>query len=63
MVAHAKVLSDQEECIRLYEEVGEIFISSIPGPFMYNQANIFLVKPFVQNYTTTSADSSTGWPG
>ena len=63
LVARADTSIDRAERIRLYEEAGEILIADVPGPFVYNLSNIFLVKPFVQNYTTTPADSSSGWPG
>lgn len=48
---------DQEERLGYYEEAGQILIDDLPAPFVFNEANVFLVKPSVSGYTTTTADS------
>ena len=59
----ADALTDQEERIQLYQQAGEILVRDVPGPFAYTPLNVFLVKPYVQNYVGTAADSPSGWPG
>ena len=39
----------------------QILIDDMPAPFVYHRANVYLVKPNVTGYTTTSADAE--WPG
>ena len=63
LVAQADTSTDPEEYIQLYQQAGEVLVDSVPGPFAYNLSNIFLVKPSVQNYVGTAADSPSGWPG
>ena len=48
---------DAEKRAQLYQQAGELLLDDLPGPFMYNLANIFLVKPEVTGYTKTAADS------
>ncbi|GIV95764.1 MAG: ABC transporter substrate-binding protein [Herpetosiphonaceae bacterium] len=52
---------DPEERIRFYEEAGQLLVDDVPGPFLYNLANVYLVKPYVTGYETTASDSE--WPG
>ncbi len=52
---------DPERRVQLYQQAGEILVDDIPGPFAYNTANVFLVKPEVTGYQTTASDSE--WPG
>ncbi|MFM9105633.1 MAG: ABC transporter substrate-binding protein [Chloroflexota bacterium] len=47
--------------IAFYEQAGQVLVDSIPGPFLYNPTNNFLVNPAVTGWTATSADSE--WPG
>jgi hypothetical protein len=32
-------------------------IDELPSPFLYSAANVFMVKPEVKGYKTTTADS------
>lgn len=41
----------------LNRQANQVLIDDLPAPFGYSDANIFLVKPEVTGYTTTSADS------
>ena len=63
IVAKADVELDPAKRTQLYEQAGQILIDDVPGPFIYNRTNTFLVKPFVKNIVPTTADSSSGWPG
>jgi oligopeptide transport system substrate-binding protein len=54
---------DPDKRTQYYQQAGEILVEDIPGPFVYNRTNTFLVKPYVQGLIPTTADSSTGWPG
>ncbi len=44
-----------------YQQANQVLIDELPAPFIYHRANVFLVKPFVTGYSTTSADAE--WPG
>jgi oligopeptide transport system substrate-binding protein len=46
---------------QLYEQASQILNEDLPLPYMYNLANVFLVKPEVTGYKTTPADVQ--WPG
>ncbi|MFN8592456.1 MAG: peptide ABC transporter substrate-binding protein [Thermomicrobiales bacterium] len=52
---------DPDERAKYYAQAGEILVEDIPGPFLYNQAGVFVVNPAVTGYTPTA--SETAWPG
>ena len=52
---------DPEARIPFYEQAGQLLLDDLPGPPLFNEANIFLVSPDVTGYTPTSIDG--GWPG
>ena len=45
---------------QLYQEATQILIEDQPGAFLYHEANIFLVKPYVTGYNQAANDL---WPG
>ncbi len=57
LTAAADVELDPDKRAELYQQAGEQLLEDLPGPFMYNLANIFLVKPEITGYTKTAADS------
>lgn len=61
LTKQADVELNAEKRIKLYQEAGQILVDELPSPFLFNQANIFLVKPNITGYTTTASDSE--WPG
>ncbi|KAB8144970.1 peptide ABC transporter substrate-binding protein [Chloroflexia bacterium SDU3-3] len=52
---------DQAKRVELIKQAGQMLIDDLPSPFAYSNANVFLVKPEVTGYKTTSADSE--FPG
>jgi oligopeptide transport system substrate-binding protein len=52
---------DPEERIKYYQQAGEILVEDQPGPFVFNLAANFVVKPSVTGYTPTAME--TDWPG
>ncbi len=52
---------DQAKRTSLYEKAQNLVIDDVPGPFLYNTANVFLVKPVVTGYDKTPIDAE--WPG
>ncbi|GAB4203351.1 MAG: ABC transporter substrate-binding protein [Roseiflexaceae bacterium] len=52
---------DQTKRAELYKQANQVLIDDLPAPFVYHRANVFLVKPYVTGYSTTSADAE--WPG
>lgn len=57
----ADVELDEAKRTDLYKQANQILIDDMPAPFVYHRANVYLVKPNVTGYTTTSADAE--WPG
>ena len=57
LVEQGDTTVDPEERLQLYEQAGQILVDDVPAPFLYNAANVFLVKPDVTGYTGTAADS------
>lgn len=53
--------TELEERVPAYEQASQILIDDLPGPPIFSAANIYLVKPEVTGYTTSSIDG--GWPG
>ena len=52
---------DPVERMALYKQAQDMLIDSVPGTFMWNDVNNFLVKPWVQGISTTPQDAD--WPG
>ncbi|MEA2511907.1 MAG: oligopeptide transport system substrate-binding protein [Thermomicrobiales bacterium] len=61
IIARADQELHPETRIGLYEEAGRLLVADVPAVFVYNMANVFLVKPEVSGYVPTSADAT--WPG
>jgi oligopeptide transport system substrate-binding protein len=61
LVSEADTLTDGAERGPLYEQASEILVADIPGPFIYNLANVVLVKPYVTGFTETASEAE--WPG
>ncbi len=61
LVLKGDTTTDPVERIGYYEDAGQVLVDSIPGPFLYNPTNNFLVSPKVTGWTATTADSE--WPG
>ena len=53
--------TDPAARIPFYEQAHQILLEDLPGPPLFSEANVFLVKPYVTGYTPTSIDG--GWPG
>jgi oligopeptide transport system substrate-binding protein len=52
---------DPVERMALYKQAQDMLIDSVPGAFMWNDVNNFLVKPWVVGISTTPQDAD--WPG
>jgi oligopeptide transport system substrate-binding protein len=52
---------DPETRIGIYEEAHHLLLADVPAVFTGNDANVFLVKPYVSGYQTTPSDVE--WPG
>ena len=61
LVKQADAEPDATKRLQLYEQAHQLLIDDIPGPFLYNSASVFLVKPYVTGYVTSPNDSE--WPG
>jgi oligopeptide transport system substrate-binding protein len=61
LVEQGDTTTDPEARIGFYEQASEILIEDIPGPFLYNLAAVFAVKPYVTGYTPTASEVE--WPG
>ncbi|MDQ3696237.1 MAG: peptide ABC transporter substrate-binding protein [Chloroflexota bacterium] len=61
LVTEADQLSDPDERAALYEQASQILVDDQPGPFLYNQQSVTLVKPNVTGYTPTASEVE--WPG
>jgi oligopeptide transport system substrate-binding protein len=57
LAEQADVELDETARADLYRQASQVLIDDLPAPFVYSQANVFLVKPNVTGYTTTTADS------
>jgi oligopeptide transport system substrate-binding protein len=56
LVKKARVVMDQEERMRLYQEVDRILIEdAVVLPLLYHRSHI-LVKPWVKTYPTSAID-------
>lgn len=61
IIAKADVETDPAARAQLYMDAQKELVSSIPGVFIWNNVNSYLVKPYVKGITTTPQDS--GFPG
>lgn len=52
---------DQAERIAYYEQAGQILIDDVPGPFLLNPLQLFVVNPAVTGYTPMASEIE--WPG
>ena len=52
---------DPEERIGYYEEAGQILVDDVPGPFLLNQSQLFVINPAVTGYVLTPTEFE--WPG
>lgn len=61
LMTEADVEPDPEKRMTLYAEAQKLLVGSLPGAFMWNNVNSYLVKPWVKNIEVTPQD--TDWPG
>jgi oligopeptide transport system substrate-binding protein len=61
LVNAADVETDPAARAELYQQAQDVLVGSLPGAFMYNTVNPYLVKPWVTGITTTPQDH--GFPG
>jgi len=61
LVEQADQELDAAERMPLYEEAGRLLLDDVPGVVLSNEANVFLVKPYVTGYVPSPSDSE--WPG
>jgi oligopeptide transport system substrate-binding protein len=61
LVNAADVELDPAKRADLYQQAQDVLVDSIPGAFVWNNINSYLVKPWVKGIVTTPQDS--GWPG
>ena len=52
---------DPGERIGYYEEAGQILVDDVPGPFLLNQSQLFVINPAVTGYVLTPTEFE--WPG
>ena len=61
LLTKADSTTDPAKRLSLYEEAQKRLVDAVPGVFINNNINAFLVKPHVKGIQTTPMDS--GWPG
>ncbi len=61
IIAEADVETDPATRAQLYMDAQKELVASLPGGFVWNNVNSYLVKPYVKGITTTPQDS--GFPG
>ena len=61
LMAQADVEADPVKRADLYKQAQRVLTADIPSAFGYNNANSYLVKPWVKGIVTTPQDSD--WPG
>ncbi|MBX6753796.1 MAG: peptide ABC transporter substrate-binding protein [Thermorudis peleae] len=61
LVTQADKELDPNKRVQLYQQAEQILVDDVPGPFLYNPINRFLVKPYVTGYTPTPSDDA--FPG
>jgi len=61
LVNQADVELDPAKRADLYQKAQDVLLDSIPGAFVWNSINSYLIKPWVKGVVTTPQDSA--WPG
>jgi oligopeptide transport system substrate-binding protein len=61
LVNQADVELDPAKRAELYQQAQDVLLDSIPGAFVWNNINSYLVKPWVKGIVTTPQDSA--WSG
>lgn len=61
LIAQADTEVNPETRMALYKQAQDLLVDSIPGAFMWNNVNSYLVKPWVMGLETTPQDAD--WPG
>ncbi len=61
LVNQADVELDPVKRMELYQQAQDVLVDSLPGAFMWNNINSYLVKPWVKGIVTTPQDA--GWAG
>jgi oligopeptide transport system substrate-binding protein len=61
LVAQGDAATDPEVRAGFYEQASQILVDDVPGPFLYNLAGVFVVKPYVTGYTPNASEVQ--WPG
>ncbi|MDX9991057.1 MAG: peptide ABC transporter substrate-binding protein [Anaerolineales bacterium] len=61
LVNQADIELDPATRADLYQQAQDVLLDSIPGAFVWNSVNSYLVKPWVKGIVTTPQDS--GWAG
>lgn len=61
LVNQADVELDPAKRSELYQQAQDVLLDSIPGAFVWNNINSYLVKPWVKGIVTTPQDSA--WSG
>jgi len=61
LVNQADVELDPAKRADLYQQAQDVLLDSIPGAFVWNSINSWMVKPWVKGIKTTPQDSD--WPG
>lgn len=61
MLEKADMESDPARRMDIYSQAQKRLVDDIPGVFLWNNVNAFLVKPYVKGFQATPLD--TGWPG
>lgn len=61
LVNQADVELDPVKRMDLYQQAQDVLVDSLPGAFMWNNINTYLIKPWVKGIITTPQDA--GWAG
>lgn len=61
LVNQADVELDPVKRSDLYQQAQDVLVDSLPGAFMWNNINTYLIKPWVKGIITTPQDA--GWAG
>jgi len=61
LVTQGDTTIDPAARIEFYEQAGQILVDDVPGPFLYNLAAVFVVKPYVTGYVPNASEVE--WPG
>ena len=61
LVEQADATEDTAAAAELYQQASQILVDDVPGPFLYNKAAVYVVKPYVTGYTPNPSEVE--WPG